>query len=183
MVLPSVGADVDFLKQAPVEPDRALRLHLECTDLLELADCDLGVVPTKWQLQQFPAHLHRSLCNPRRHRFGEYGALERGAGHRQAMLPNDPEIEVLTYVSRGFEEYRGFPQAMQAIALLQKRRPNLHVLVVGSDVVAYGAGADGRSWGEWAKEDLSLDPARTLVGSTTDRRIPQRSACSDVTFT
>ena len=69
---------------------------------------------------------------------------------------------MLTYVSRGFEEYRGFPQAMQAIALLQQRRPKLHVLIVGADVVAYGAGrSDGRSWGDWAKQDLDLDPART----------------------
>ena len=58
---------------------------------------------------------------------------------RPDVLPKDPEIEVLTYVSRGFEEYRGFPQAMQTIALLQQRRPNLHVLIVGADVVAYGS--------------------------------------------
>ena len=83
------------------------------------------------------------------------------------MLPDDPELEVLTYVSRGFEEYRGFPQAMQAIALLQQRRSHLHVLIVGADVVAYGSGRqDGRSWGEWAKQELPLDPARThWVGS------------------
>ena len=75
-----------------------------------------------------------------------------GLDQRPDVLPNDPEIEVLTYVSRGFEEYRGFPQAMHAIALLQQRRPNLHALIVGADVVAYGAGrSDGRSWGDWAK--------------------------------
>ena len=51
------------------------------------------------------------------------------------MVPNDPDVEVLTYVSRGFEEYRGFPQAM-TISLLQQRRPKLHVLIVGADVVA-----------------------------------------------
>ena len=50
------------------------------------------------------------------------------------MIPRS----ALTYVSRGFEEYRGFPQAMKAIALLQQRRPNFHVLIVGADVVAYG---------------------------------------------
>ena len=37
----------------------------------------------------------------------------------QRVSQTIPEVEVLTYVSRGFEEYRGFPQAMQAIALLQ----------------------------------------------------------------
>ena len=72
------------------------------------------------------------------------------------------ELEVLTFVSRGFEEYRGFPQAMQTIAMLQSRRPNLQVLIVGSDLIAYGSGrSDRRSWGEWARADLPLDPART----------------------
>ena len=36
------------------------------------------------------------------------------------------------------------------------------MLVVGSDLVAYGsARLDKRSWGEWARADLSLDPQRT----------------------
>ena len=29
--------------------------------LLELADCDVGVVPTQWQRQQFPPHLSSKL--------------------------------------------------------------------------------------------------------------------------
>ena len=79
-----------------------------------------------------------------------------------SCLPPVPDLEVLTYVSRGFEEYRGFPQAMQTIAMLQKIRPNLHVLIVGSDLVAYGSGRrDQRSWGEWARSDLELDTQRT----------------------
>ena len=81
---------------------------------------------------------------------------------RPSCLPLDQEVEVVTYVSRGFEEYRGFPQAMQAIADLQRQRPKLHALVVGADVVAYGrARSDGRSWQDWAQQDLGLDPERT----------------------
>ena len=116
--------------------------------LLELADCDLGVVPTQWQRQQFPEHLSSKLRVIHEGiDIDALGALDRGLDQRPDVLPQDPDIEILTYVSRGFEEYRGFPQAMQAIALLLKRRPNLHVLIVGADVVAYGAGRpDGRSW-------------------------------------
>lgn len=180
----SVGADVDFLRQGPVEPDRALRLRTwNAQTLLELADCDVGVVPTQWQRQQFPDHLstrlrviHEGIDNQ------ALAALPRGQAHRPACLPRDTPIEVLTYVSRGFEEYRGFPQAMQAIALLQQRRPKLHVLIVGADVVAYGAGrADGRSWGTWAQQDLALDPARThWLGPLQQDAYHQVLACSDV---
>ena len=180
----AVGADVDFLRQAPVEPDRALRLrtwNAQC--LLELADCDIGVVPTQWQRQQFPEHLASRLHVI--HEGMDVEALEslkRGPDHRPDNLPKDPELEVLTYVSRGFEEYRGFPQAMQAIALLQQRRPQLHVLIVGADVVAYGSGRpDGRSWGDWAKQDLQLDPERThWMGALQTDAYQQVLASSDV---
>ena len=121
----SIGADVDFLLQGPVEPDRALRLRTwNAQTLLELADCDIGVVPTHWQKQQFPDHLSSrlqvihegvdvSLLN----------SLKTNSTSKHEALPKDQNIEVLTYVSRGFEEYRGFPQAMQALALLQKKAP------------------------------------------------------------
>ena len=89
-------------------------------------------------------------------------SLKSSTRKKPSCLPNDSEIEVLTYVSRGFEEYRGFPQAMEAIALLQAERPQLHALIVGSDVVAYGGSrSDGRSWGTWAKTEIALDPQRT----------------------
>ena len=180
----AIGADVDFLRQAPVDSDRALRLRTwNAQSLLELADCDIGVVPTQWQRQQFPEHLASRLQVIHEGIDVEaLGALERGPHQRPDELPNDPEIQVLTYVSRGFEEYRGFPQAMNAIALLQKRRPNLHVLIVGSDLVAYGAGRpDGRSWGEWARQDLSLDPSRThWLGPLQTEAYQSVLACSDV---
>ena len=159
----SVDADVDFLRAGAVEPDRAMRLRTwNAQTLLELADCHIGVVPTQWQRQQFPEHLaarlqviHEGIDTH------TLNSLPRGLEQRPDCLPSSAEIEVLTYVSRGFEEYRGFPQAMQAIALLLQRRPNLHVLIAGADVVAYGAGrADGRSWGDWAQQDLALDPER-----------------------
>ena len=107
------------------EPDRALRLRTwNAQTLLEIADCHCGVVPTQWQLDQFPEHLRSRL------RVIHEGIdvsvlanLKTSNRSRPSCLPDDPKVEVLTYVSRGFEPYRGFPEAMQAIALLQAERP------------------------------------------------------------
>jgi len=177
-------SDVDFLRRGDVEPDRAMRLRTwNAQVLLELAHCDVGVVPTHWQRQQFPDHLSGRLQVVHEGIDVQALAALRTAGlPRPACLPPDPEIEVLTYVSRGFEEYRGFPQAMQAIAQLQARRPKLHVLLVGSDVVAYGAPrADGRSWRQWAQQELPLDPARThWLGALQTDVYHQVLACSQV---
>ena len=177
-------SDVDFLRRGAVEPDRAMRLRTwNAQVLLELAHCDVGVVPTQWQRQQFPPHLSGRLQVV--HEGIDVVALaglRQAVGPRPACLPVDPQIEVLTYVSRGFEEYRGFPQAMQAIALLQARRPKLHVLLVGSDVVAYGAPRpDGRCWRQWAQEELALDLARThWLGALQTEAYHQVLACSQV---
>lgn len=161
------GSDVDFLdrlKDFQADPDRGPRVRsLNASLLLDFAGCDAAVVPTAWQRQQFPAHLRQHLLV-----IHEGVDVVRLRGLRDqrpprpSCLPRDQEVEVVSYVSRGFEEYRGFPQAMQAIAELQRRRPMVHVLIVGADVVAYGrARTDGRGWKCWAQQEAGLDPERT----------------------
>ena len=69
--------------------------------------------------------------------------------------------EVVTYVARGMEPYRGFPQFMEAVSLLQKQRPQCHVVVVGEDRVAYGKTLpDGRTYRDKALAELDLDLSR-----------------------
>ena len=160
----SIGADVDFLRQGQVTEDQALRLRgWNAQTLLELADCDIGVVPTKWQLKQFPKHFNSRLEVI--HEGVDLNQMENVKNNNSCTLECLKDLsgkEVLTYVSRGFEEYRGFPQVMKTIEILQKKRPNLHVLIAGADVVAYGScRSDGRTWGQWAKQDLKLDLGRT----------------------
>ena len=180
----AVDSDADFLLQGPVEPNRRLQLRTWNAHLLmELAACDHAITPTRWQRDQFPCAMRSQLKVI--HEGIDWSLMASLTGRglaRPACLPDDPEIEVLTYVSRGFEEYRGFPQAMHAIAQLQRQRPKLHALIVGHDGVAYGdKRRDGRSWGEWAKADVPLDSARThWLGILQDAEYQQVLACSTV---
>ena len=175
----SRGADVDFLRRGPLEPDRALRLRTwNAQTLMEIADCDYGVVPTQWQLRQFPAHLQSRLRVIHEGIDVEtLSSLKNSTRTKPSCLPSDTQVEVLTYVSRGFEEYRGFPEAMQAIALLQAQRPQLHVLIVGSDVVAYGGPVLMAAVGNMGQgRHRPRFPAHSLVGCSPDRGVP-RCAC------
>ena len=180
----SSNSDVDFLQPGVIERDQALRLRTwNAQTLMELADCDVGVVPTQFQRQQFPDHLSSKLVVAHEGvDLDALSALRDKSLRRPSCLPEASDCEVLTYVSRGFEEYRGFPQVMKTIAMLQGRRPKLHVLVVGSDLVAYGSGRrDQRSWGEWARSDLPLDPERThWMGPLQTAEYQAVLACSDV---
>lgn len=163
------GGDVHFLHDLHGEAvplDRAMRLRTwNAVTLLELAQCDALVTPTRFQQQQFPEPYRSRFCLI--HEGIDWPQLQRlrvEPPPRPACLPNDPAIRVVSHVARGFELYRGFPQAIQALASLQRLCPEVHVLIAGADQVCYGGPSqapDGRSWGMWAREGAGLDPART----------------------
>jgi glycosyltransferase involved in cell wall biosynthesis len=55
--------------------------------------------------------------------------------------------EVLTFVNRNLEPYRGYHVFMRALPAIQRARPNAITLMVGGDDVSYGAKpAGGGSW-------------------------------------
>jgi glycosyltransferase involved in cell wall biosynthesis len=127
-------ADADFLDRSAVTEDEALRIRTRNAEiLLELTNCDRGLCPTSFQRDQFPPELRAKL-----------EVLHDGVDTtyfaplptRLADVPQDAEL--VTYATRGLEPYRGFPQFMQALALLQARRPRLHAVIVGADETNYG---------------------------------------------
>ena len=61
----------------------------------------------------------------------------------EVLIPAD--VPLVTYVTRCFEPRAGTGSG--GLALLMQRNPRAHVLLVGSDEVAYGAKrGDGLSW-------------------------------------
>lgn len=64
---------------------------------------------------------------------------------------------VLTFVNRTFEPYRGIHRLMRAVPELQRRWPELQILLIGADKasVSYGkAREDGRGWLQAMREEL-----------------------------
>nr|WP_255453050.1 MULTISPECIES: glycosyltransferase [unclassified Synechococcus] len=101
---------------------------------------------------------------------------------KSKLLPNIQNPEVLTYVSRCFEEYRGFPQAVQSISRLLQQRPNLHVFFVGQDCTAYGnPRSDNVPWSEWARENFPFPSNRThWTGAISESHYHQILSISNV---
>lgn len=158
------GTDADFDPADPIQADDEARIRMKNTPiLLDLASCDAGLCPTEWQRVQFPPDFHTKLKVL--HDGIDTDYFQPVSETRLAL----PEInldltsvdELVTYVGRGMEPYRGFPQFMKAVELLQKRRPQTHVVVVGEDRVAYGKKrTDGKTYKQAMLEELDLDLSR-----------------------
>ena len=106
--------------------------------LIDMCACHWGIAPTEFQASQFPGLLRQKLTVQHDGVDTDYYAPVRG---RHLKLPNldlSHADEIVTYVARGMEPVRGFPQAMTAFAEVQKRRPRAHVVIVGQDRVFYG---------------------------------------------
>lgn len=157
------GADVGFDVAREPEIDlicrsRARNAHM----LMSLEACDWAVTPTVWQWSQQPVAyqprisvihdgIRTNICTP--------------DPTARLTLPNGAELsrddEVVTYISRNLEPYRGFDRFMRALPVLLRRRPNAHVVLVGGDEASYGGlPADARNWREKLLAEVRIDPHR-----------------------
>jgi len=156
------GSDSDFDPSEPLGLDDELRIRVKNAPiLLDLTSCDRGLCPTQWQRQQFPPEFQPKLTTIH---DGIDTSFFLPNPYAKLVLPSVNLFqvnEIITYVARGMEPYRGFPQFMKAVAIIQKRRPNCHVVVVGDDRVAYGKPLpDGKTYKQLMLETLPLDLSR-----------------------
>jgi glycosyltransferase involved in cell wall biosynthesis len=101
---------------------------------------DWGHTPTAWQRSVYPAEMQTRIT-----------AIHEGIDTARACPDADAwfrlsrddltltrQDEVVTFVARNLEPYRGFHVLMRALPELQRRRPKAHVVIVGGDDVSYG---------------------------------------------
>ena len=153
----SKGADLGFLDAASRDDEHRIRTR-NAAILLDLAACHWGLVPTRYQASQFPELLQRKLTVQHDGVDTDYLAPRPGRRLKLPDLDLSEVDEVVTYVARGMEPYRGFPQAMAAFAEVLKRRPRAHVVIVGEDRVAYGRRLpEGDSFRQKMLRELDFD--------------------------
>ncbi|SHJ99569.1 glycosyltransferase family 4 protein [Propionispora hippei] len=158
------GSDADFDPAMPLSVDDELKIRVKNAPiLLDLDHCDWGVSPTYWQHRQFPLEYQPKISIVHEGIDTEFIKPKPGAKlilHEIGIDLSDVK-EIVTYVARGMEPYRGFPQFIEAVRLILEERPQCHVVIVGDDRVAYGKPlAEGRSYKTAMLEKVPLDMAR-----------------------
>ncbi|MFO7595460.1 MAG: glycosyltransferase [Desulfocurvibacter africanus] len=157
-------SDVDF---DPVQPPNwrttATVRAKNASILLDLESCDMGCSPTAWQRAQFPREFQPKLACIHDGIDTDYfcPAVENENPLELPGLDLSAAREIVTYATRGMEPYRGFPQFMEAAALVLKERPGCHIVVAGEDRVCYGKPLPaGQSYKQQALDRLDLDTSR-----------------------
>ena len=155
--------DTVFMGESDGNIDQQLRTRSRnASIMMDLASCDLGICPTEFQRRQFPDCFQDKMRVMHDGINTEYYVPERG---KKLVLPNldlSHAEEIVTYVARGMEPYRGFPEFMKTAELIQQQRPQTHFVIVGEDRVAYGkALPEGQSYKSKMLDALDLDMSRT----------------------
>jgi len=158
----SLNSDGLFLRDKPYSPDEEMRIRVKNTAILQdLAAMDHGQSPTRFQHGKFPAIFKDNISVLHDGVDTSFFKPNRKAKVKVGELSFSAEDEIITYVARGMEEYRGFPQFMEMASMLQKRRPNLQIVILGNDRVAYGnKRADGKTFKEAMLEKYEFDMGR-----------------------
>ena len=145
-----LGADVGFDPEFPEEDaGEVCRLRLKnLNNLLHFEVADAAISPTHWQASTFPEPFRSKIT------------VVHDGIDTEAVAPN-PAVsltlngnikltradEVITFVNRNLEPYRGYHIFMRTLPELFKRRPQARVLIVGADDVSYGARPEeGKKW-------------------------------------
>ena len=161
------GADVGFDAEfQPPEPDQACRLRMKNAHVdLQFPLAQAGLSPTQWQRSGFPEPFRSrvSVCHDgidtdlvRPDPLARL-QLRTRAGEELQLCPGD---EIVTFVNRNLEPYRGWHIFARALPRLLRERPRARVLVVGGDEVSYGSppppGPDGarRTWRQVMLEEV-----------------------------
>jgi glycosyltransferase involved in cell wall biosynthesis len=141
-----VGFDPEFLSTDRADSGRVALKN--ANNFLQFHQADSGISPTHWQASTFPPYIRDKITVV--HDGIDTGLL---SPNPSVSFPLDNgksltrDDEVITFVNRALEPYRGFHVFMRSLPKLLAARPNASVLIVGKEGVSYGAQPpNGKSW-------------------------------------
>ncbi len=133
--------DVNFDPEYPTDKRDAFRIRSRnAVALLSYDSTDWGHSPTHWQRSLLPPELRSRITTIHE---GVDTDIAKPDPTAWVRVGSDDQIltcgnEVITYVARNLEPYRGFHIFMRAAKEILQRRPKAHIVVVGGDDTSYG---------------------------------------------
>nr|WP_309501385.1 glycosyltransferase [uncultured Roseovarius sp.] len=153
---PHLNFDPEFPTSDPdLQP---LRIRLKnLNNHLHFPRAEAGISPTRFQADTFPAEFRDriTVCHD-----GIDTDLSRPAPKVRVQLKGHPELsradEIITFVNRNLEPYRGYHIFMRALPRLLRERTKARVIIIGGDEVSYGTPAPGgKTWKQIFRDEVA----------------------------
>lgn len=157
-----VGFDPEFSRNDPFSGFSvvARQAHLA----LSLVQADAALAPTEWQADTFPTELRGKITITH---DGVDTDMLLPDPQAQFTLPNGRLLragdEVLTFVTRNIEPYRGAHIFLRALPQILAARPGAQVVIIGGDGVSYGAAPPSGTWKEHFMAEIAGAPGLERV--------------------
>ena len=172
------GADVGFDPEFPAKDEGDIcRLRLKnLNNLLHFEVADTGISPTHWQASTFPEPFRSKITVVHDGIDTEAVApnlqtnltLKKSSGEAIGLTRAD---EVITFVNRNLEPYRGYHTFMRALPAILRRRPHAKILIIGADDVSYGARPDAAKYGNKKWKDIFIEEVRPQISDADWTRV------------
>jgi glycosyltransferase involved in cell wall biosynthesis len=137
----ATGVDLDFDSEFESQFQSMDNLRTRNgINLMAFDGTDWGNSPTQWQRSLLPPELRSRVTVLHE---GVDTDLLRPDSEAKFIIPEKRlaltvQHEVITFIARNLEPYRGFHIFMRAIPEIQRRRPKAQIVIVGDDAVHYG---------------------------------------------
>jgi len=174
----SHGLDVGFDQEfATLDSGDVCKIKLKnLNNTLHLEIADAGISPTHWQASLFPEPFKSQISvihdgidtDSIAPKLNGLITIKNSNGDETVISQAD---EVITFVSRNLEPYRGFHIFMRALPKLLRAKPKARVLVVGADSVSYGAQPDVKIYGTSKWKDVFINEVRSQVSDQDWQRV------------
>ena len=157
------GADVGFDPEFPsADAGEVCRLKLKnLNNIIHFDIADAGLSPTHWQASTFPEPFRSKITVV-------HDGIDTAALHPNPSallkLPSGRILsaadEVVTFVNRNLEPYRGYHIFMRALPEILRRRPKAEILIVGGHDVSYGARPDPDRYGKRTWKEIFIEEVK-----------------------
>lgn len=164
------GFDFGFDKEFPNDSvDDICKLGLKnLNNSIHFDIADAGISPTKFQASSFPSHFRSKISIV-------HDGIDtvRVAPNPNVSLTLNNKIsltnkaEVITFVNRNLEPYRGYHTFMRSLPRILSERPFARVLIVGGEGVSYGSKPGSQlSW-----KQIFINEVRPLIPDSDWQRV------------
>jgi glycosyltransferase involved in cell wall biosynthesis len=168
-----VGADSNFDQEfQKEESDRSCRLLVKnMPQEAQMRFADAAISPTRWQADSYPEPFRQKISVV--HDGIDTITVRPESAARMVFKTTKGSLvltrkdEVITFVNRNLEPYRGYHIFMRILPELLRRRPKARVLIVGGDSVSYGAKPpEGKNW-----KQIFIDEVRSGISDDNWSRV------------